>query len=200
VSLIRVQTLWTGVAGSPYYTNLYVLGPNSTNNGNDLANAWRTFLNATVAHWDNALIAQIDPELLEFNESDGTVTGAGTTSQLPVTGTNSNDALPPQSQGLIRWGTEGIVHNRRVRGRTFMPGPCENDNTSAGTPSATYLANVDAAAEAFLTTMTGRMRIWAQPLVQDPPDPNNPNRLGTAHAITGVSVAPFWATLRSRRD
>lgn len=200
MSLVRVQTLWTGVAGSPYYTNLYALGPLSTNNGNDLANAWRTFLNAINPHFDNAITAQIDPELLEFNETDGVVTGAGSTSQLPVVGTNATDALPPTSQGLVRWGTAGIVHNRRVRGRTFLPGVCEADSTSAGTPQATYLADIDAAAEALLVTMTNRMRVWAQPLTLDPPNPNNPNRLGSAHAITGVSMAPFWAVLRSRRD
>ena len=200
MSLIRVQTLWTGVGGSPYYTNLYALGPLATNNGNDLATAWRVFLNAIVTHFDNGLTAQIDPELLEFNETDGVITGAGTTSQLPVVGTASGDVLPLSNQGLVRWSTAGIVHNRRVRGRTFLPGVVEADNTAAGVPQATYLSDIDAAAEALLVTMTSRMRIWAQPLSLDPPDPGNPNRLGTAHAITGVSVAPFWAILRSRRD
>jgi hypothetical protein len=200
MSLIRVQTTWAGVAGSPYYTNLYALGPLATNNGNDLATAWRVFLNSTVSLWDNSLTAQISPELLEFNETDGTVTGAGTTSQLPVTGTSAGDALPPANQGLIRWSTAGIVHNRRVRGRTFLPGMMEANNEAQGVPSGAFVAAIDAAAETLLTTMTTRMRIWAQPHSEDPPNPNNPDRLGSAHAITGVSVAPYYAVLRSRRD
>lgn len=200
MSLVRVQTIWSGVAGSPYYTNLYALGPLSTNNGNDLADALEVFYSAITDRVAPGVSIQIQPELLEFNETDGVVTGAGSTSQLAVTGVGAGDALPPATQGLIRWTTEGIVHNRRVRGRTFLPSPVETDNLSTGVPSSVYISDVDNAAEALLTTMTGRMRVWSQPHSEDPPNPNNPNRLGSAHAITGVSVAPFWAILRSRRD
>lgn len=197
MSLIRVQTIWTGVTGSPYYTNLYVVGPLSTNNGNDLANAWRTFLVSFQAHFQTGLSAQINPELLEFNEADGVVTGAGSTTQLAVAGTGAGDVLPRANQGLIRWRTGGIVHNRRVRGRTFLPGAIEADNAGTAVPSSGYIAAADAAAVALLSTMTTRLRVWAQPFEGSP---TNPARSGSAHEIIQGSTAPYWAVLRSRRD
>jgi hypothetical protein len=199
MSLVRVQTLWTGVGGSPYYTNLYALGPLATNNGNDLATAWRTFLDTTKSYYVIPVVAQIDSELLEFDETNGIVTGAGTTTQAAVTATGTGDALPPANQGLIRWTTAGIVHNRRVRGRTFLPSMLEANSTAAGIPSSTITSGVNGAITTFLATMSSRMRIWAQPL-EGSTNPNNPDRAGSAHAVTGGSLAPYWAVLRSRRD
>jgi hypothetical protein len=197
VSLVRVQTVWSGVAGAPYYTNLYAIGPLSTNNGNDLAVAWRVALNSLVASLASPMTAQIDSELLEFDETTGVVTGAGTTSQAVVTFTGSTDQLPHQDQLLIRWSTSGIVHNRRVSGRTFLPGQLESNSSSAGVPNTGITTPVASALTALLTTMSNRMRIWARPFDGTP---TNPVRPGSAHAITGASIAPYWAVLRSRRD
>jgi hypothetical protein len=200
VSLVRVQTVWGGVAGSPYYTNLYAIGPLTTNNGNDLADAWHAFLTSLTATLGAGMTATIDPELLEFDETTGTVTGAGSTIQSMVTFTGSGDKLPTANQLLIRWTTLGIVHNRRVRGRTFLPGGLESHNSASGAPLPVVGTPVQSAIDALLTTMSGRMRVWAQPFVADPEKPENPTRPGSAHAIQSGAVAPYWAILRSRRD
>lgn len=197
MSLVRVQTIWTGVAGSPYYTNLYAIGPITTNNGNDLATAWRVFLNSLAGSLAAGLIATIDSELLEFDETNGVVTGAGTTTQAPVGFTAGGDVLPRSNQALIRWTTNGIVHNRRVKGRTFIPGVLESHNLGDGTPGGVLGTPLQSGVNALLATMAGRMRIWAQPFEGTP---DNPLRPGSAHAIQSGTVAPFWAVLRSRRD
>jgi hypothetical protein len=197
MSLVRVQTIWTGVAGSPYYTNLYALGPLSTNNGNDLATAWRAFLVTFAPHWGLGVSAQIKPELLEFDEGTGVVTGAGTTIQAAVAGTGAGDQLPRANQGLIQWSTLGIVHNRRVRGRTFLPAPIEADNDATAVPSSAYKTAANGAITTLLSTMTNRMEIWAQPFAGAE---GNPARAGTKHIVTGGTTAAYWAILRSRRD
>lgn len=197
MSLVRVQTVWTGVAGSPYYTNLYAIGPLTTNNGNDLANAWHTYLNTLIALLRSPMVATIDPELLEFDETTGNVTGAGNTIQTPINFTGGVDALPPANQALLQWQTNGIVHNRRVRGRTNIPGAMESQNDPLGKPAPALGTPLLTGAQAMLTTMSGRMRIWAQPFEGSP---TNPVRPGSAHAVVGVTVAPYWAILRSRRD
>lgn len=197
MSLVRVQTLWTGVAGSPYYTNLYALGPLSTNNGNDLADAWHTFLDTIDPHVTLGVTAQIQPELLEFDEATGVVTGAGTDIQPAVLMSGTGDGLPKSNQGLIRWSTDGIVHNRRVRGRTFLPSMLESNNLPAGVPSTVFMGAIDGAIDTFLSTMAGRLRIWAQPFAGTP---DNPARAGTQHEVTDGNTAPYWAILRSRRD
>lgn len=197
MSLVRVQTVWTGVAGSPYYTNLYCIGPLATNNGNDMATAWRTFLNTLQATLRTGLVATIDPELLEFDETTGIVTGAGNTIQAPVSFSGLGDALPPANQALIRWTTAGIVHNRRVRGRTNIPGGLEASSAPDGSLLPGAITSLQSAATAFLTTMSGRFRVWAQPFEGTA---DNPPRPGSMHAVTGSQIAPFWAILRSRRD
>lgn len=196
MSLVRVQSVWTGVAGSPYYTNLYALGPLSTNNGNDLADAWHALVAAFAGSFRDDLTMRISDELLEFSEQTGAVTGAGSTTQTPITGTASTDPLPPANQGLIQWGTAGIVHNRRVRGRTFFPGMMEALSTE-GVPTAAFISTLEGLVDAFLATMTDRLMIWAQPFEGSE---GNPARAGSAHVVTSASVAPYWAILRSRRD
>jgi hypothetical protein len=148
------------------------------------------------------MVATIDSELLEFEETTGAVTGAGSTSQTPVTFTAGGDILPLSNQLLVRWSTNGIVHNRRVRGRTFFPGNLEANNLGNGTPAGALTTPVQTAINAMLTTMSGRMRVWAQPFTQDDPakSGSNPTRPGSAHEITQATIAPFWAVLRSRRD
>jgi hypothetical protein len=200
VSLVRVQTLWTGIAGSPYYTNLYAIGPLATNNGNDLATAWRVFLTSLTSLLASPMVATIDPELLEFDETTGAVTGAGSTTQAPVPFSGLGDQLPHANQALVQWTTNGIVHNRRVRGRTFIPGCLEAQNGPTGDPSAVIGGPLQSAIDALLVSMSGRMRIWSQPLSDDPPSPTNPNRPGSAWAVQSGKVSPKWAVLRSRRD
>jgi len=162
-----------------------------------MATAWRVFLNSLAGTLTSGLTATIDPELLEFDETSGVVTGTGTTVQAPVVFSAVGDRLPASNQLLIRWTTNGIVHNRRVRGRTFLPGGMENHNGPLGIPATTVGTPVQSGLDAYLVTMSGRGRIWAQP---HEGTPENPARPGSQHAITGFTLAPFWAVLRSRRD
>lgn len=202
MSLVRVQTVWTGVAGAPYYTNLYAIGPLTTNNGNDLANAWHAFLVSLTALLTSGMTATFDPELLEFDETTGNVTGAGNTLAAPVTFTGLGNDLPHSSQGLIQWTTNGIVHNRRVRGRTFIPGVLAAHSDADGRPLPGIDTPVETAIDTLLSTMSGRMRVWSRPFEQKDPDKvdKNPSRLGSAWPIVDGNMAPYWAVLRSRRD
>lgn len=202
MSLIRVQTVWTGVAGAPYYSNLYTLGPLTTSNGATLHSAWNTFLAALAPLLVTPMIATIDPELLEFDETNGNVTGAGSTTASVINFASGDHALPRHTQGLIQWTTAGLVHNRRVKGRTFIPGVTENQNGADGRPLPAFDTPVETALATFLSTMSGRLRVWSRPFVQTDPEKEekNPTRPGSAHAVTTGNVAPYWAVLRSRRD
>jgi hypothetical protein len=201
MSLVRVQTVWSGVGGAPYYTNLYCIGPIATNNGNDLANAWHAFLISVNANLAGGMVATIQPELLEFNETDGTVTNAGSTTQTPVTMAGVGDHLPHMTQALIQWHTDGIVHNRRVRGRTFLPGVLESENSPTGDPAGVNLLTpLQTSINTLLSTMTGRMRIWSREVDAAHATPTVPARPGSAWPIVTGTVSSKWGILRSRRD
>lgn len=200
MSLVRVQTVWSGVAGAPYYTNLYCIGPLATNNGNDLATAWHVFLASLATNLSSPMVATIDPELLEFNEVDGVVTSAGNTIQTPVAFSGTTDALPRMTQALVQWTTAGIVHNRRVKGRTFIPGVLELQNSTAGLPAPQIGTPLQTAIDTMLSSMSGRMRIWSRPVTAEKATPTVPARPGSAHPILSGKVSAQWAVLRSRRD
>lgn len=202
MSLIRVQTVWTGVAGAPYYTNVYCIGPLSTGNGASMHAAWHAFLNSLVSTLTSGLVATVEPELLEFDETNSNVTGAGSAVQSSVNFTGLGDDLPHMSQALVQWHTSGIVHNRRVRGRTFIPGALEAENGPDGTPLAAVGTPLQSAIDTYLSTMSGRARVWSRKFEQLDPGKaeSNPSRPGSAHAIESGTVAPYWAVLRSRRD
>lgn len=202
MSLIRVQTVWSGVAGAPYYTNLYCIGPLSTGNGTVLHSAWNALLVSIATQLAAPMVATIDPELLEFDETTGNVTSAGTDVTSTINFGNTQDQLPHSTQALIQWTTGGLVHNRRVKGRTFIPGVTEQANSATGIPLPLIDTPLETAVATFLSTMSGRLRIWSRPFVQlDPAKAaSNPSRPGSAHAVTSGAVAPYWAILRSRRD
>lgn len=201
MSLVRVQSVWTGVAGAPFYTNLYTLGPITTGNGEQLHAAWFAFLTTLAPILASPMVATIDPELLEFNEADSVVTGAGSTTQRVVNFGSTDHQLPWQTQGLIQWTTAGLVHNRRVKGRTFLPGVTENQNAANGIPLPAVDTPVEAALATFMSTMAGKQRVWSRKFVQEDPEKveENPSRPGSAHQVTQAALAPYWATLRSRR-
>jgi hypothetical protein len=192
--------VWGGVAGAPYYTNLYALGPLTSNNGTVLSNSWREFLLQLSSITASGMTAQIDSELLEFDETNGTVTGTGTLAQPLQTMTGLGNQLPHSTQALIQWSTNGIVHNRRVRGRTFIPGVLVAHNSPTGNPLPGVGTPLQSAVDTFLSTMSGRLRVWSREVKAENATPTVPARLGSAHAISAGKVAPYWAVLRSRRD
>lgn len=202
MSLIRVQSVWSGVAGAPYYTNVYCIGPLSTGNGASMHAAWHAFLSNLTSTLTSGLVVNVDPELLEFDETNGIVTGAGVAVASSVNFTGLGDDLPHMTQALVQWSTGGIVHNRRVRGRTFIPGAVESENSPSGDPQATVTNALQTSIDTYLSTMSGRARIWSRPFVQTDPEKmlSNPSRPGSAHAILGGAVSARWAILRSRRD
>lgn len=164
--------------------------------------AWHRFLTDLTSTLASGMVATVQSELLEFDETNGNVTGAGVAVESSVNFTGLGDQLPHSSQALVQWVTSGIVHNRRVKGRTFIPGALEAENSPTGTPLPAVNTPLQTAINTYLSTMSGRARIWSRPFVQTDPEQEskNPSRPGSAHAINAGNIAPYWAVLRSRRD
>ena len=112
----------------------------------------------------------------------------GTTSTTPATGTGSlaGTAVPQASQGLLRLITGAVVGGRLLRGRLFLPAVGVNDNTN-GVPSATYVADYNAAAAALIADANTNWIVWSQ-------------THGFSTAIVSATVWSKFAVLRSRRD
>lgn len=187
-SLGRIRTVWTNVAGSPYYTNQWFLTDGTGTGMQSSCDAWTDYLNAVVDNMNGAMVCTVEADVPIIDSTTGTLTGNTTIAPEAVSLGGSADILPPTVQGLIRWKTGLVVAGRRLRGRTFLPGFLESLNQSNGTPSGTLVAAVNALTSTYISG-TG-----AAPLVVYGP---------THHAFSEVDSGDMWtqwASLRSRRD
>jgi len=183
---MELQTVWTGVAGSPYYTTLRAFS------GNDLtaeafSDAWDTCLTARNVDFPTALTANIQAELRLIDSVTGTLVGTEATTGNTVTGASSGDSLPRASQGLIRWSTPAIVAGRRLRGRTFLPCIIESFNTAGGKVDASLVAAWREVLDEFITDCQGELCVWS---------PTH----GSVANVSGADLWDEWAVMRSRRD
>jgi hypothetical protein len=128
--------------------------------------------------------AQVDPEVLEIDESSGTTLGSFAVSESAVTGADSNDAVPNASMILVRWRTGVYVSGREIRGRTFIPGCTEQSVDANGNLSSTAISAIDAGS--------------ALMAAGDPLCVYSPTR-GSAATVSSASTWSEFAVLRSRR-
>lgn len=199
MALARIRTVFAGVPGTPWYSNMYFQNDGGTSIATS-ATTWVTaFWTAISPSMAPGITWTTDPEVPTFNQLDGKITK--TDAVTPGTGTASgaDQALPYSNQALIRLLTNQFVNGRRVRGRIFVPGMREVDNTS-GLPSPALRTVLGNAATALITSGTGTLAVWARPFNPDPPDPLKPARLGSQHAVQTAQVWTQWSVLRSRRD
>ena len=184
--IARIRSITTGVAGSPFYTNMYF----ESTPGSDVPQDWIT---AVVAFWDD-LDLYVSSLLDVVVEGDiaviDTATGQQTTAYSATPGghsfSDSGEILPLATQGLIRWETSGFSNGRRIRGRTFVPGPTET-RSDAGAPNGAYQTALASAASQLVATAPTPLMVWS------------PTGL-TAEPVDGSSAWSKWAVLRSRRD
>nr|CRY97348.1 hypothetical protein [uncultured prokaryote] len=186
VTLIRrVQTVWTGVGGTPFYTNLYYDA--ATGDVDDLVAATSTLWNSMGTQISQDLTFDIDPTVqLIDTELDTVISAAISTIRATAFGDSSDTPLPYATQGLMQFRTGVFNGGREIRGRCFIPGPGEGVNT-AGEPTGTYLNLLTASGLAWLEDPLVVPVVWSK-------------ARGVAEPITQVTAWPRWAVLRSRRD
>ena len=188
--MFRIRTVSTGVAGAPFYTNIYY---DEASSGGAQACAdrvrlmWATW---TTIH-RNGLVHTIDPDVALVDVTTGDITDIDTVSVLPVACTRASDPLPSFTQGLIRLRTDGVVRGRRVQGRIFIPGFTEDQSVN-GVPSGT---NLTVAAAQLADGPRAIPVVWSRPL-----EVFGVPVLGTQHTVTSTSASSSWSVLRSRRS
>lgn len=185
-TVARVRTVFTGVAGSPAYSNLYfdatsadagvyqtsVLDALDANSGAISSGVTMTMVNPIP------IINVLTGQVVDVAIGDG-----GTT-----LGTSAGELLPPATNGLLQVHTGQFVGGREIRGRMFWPYPTEGSSDN-GVPISDYIATL-AAFAAQLQGISGANGAWVV--------------YSRAHAraeyITSWSGWNEWASLRSRRD
>jgi len=185
-NIYEIRTEWTGVAGSPYYTTLRGLSAGTTS-PQEMSDAFDTFLGNSSAYFDDSLVATISPEVRVINSADGETVAVDTISGNVATFVGTGDPLPTFVQGLIKHQTGVFTSGRRLRGKIYLPGMLEANNTAAGLPSAGFTSGVQGFWDSFLATVGPDYVIYS---------PTH----RVYGSVTGSTVNGQWSILRSRRD
>jgi hypothetical protein len=186
-NIFRVRTIWEGVAGAPYYTNLYFTDTGANPAPLAAAAAVDTMFENIAGNISNLLSWTVQSDIPVIDDATGTLVGNWSVGNRFGNGTNVSEILPRQAQGMIRWETTTVVGGRRLRGRTFVPGPTEPLNEQGGTPVTGYVDGLEGTGEFLRDSPNNELRVYS---------PTH----GTSAVVTGVGAAPYWANLRSRRD
>lgn len=197
--ILRTLARMTGVnPASPYLSQMY-WEPQTTGGSNadatDCLARFRSFWSALDDWITSTITASFDPAVQAIEDTTGelqAVFSATPVSDLTMIG--GTNPLPYQTQGFVRWSTDGVLRGRVVKGRTYVPGPEEASNIGLGVPSSSYSGALTLAAAEITDpgTTDSFAVVWSRPTT---PGGNN----GTSSAITAGVGASSWSVLKSRR-
>jgi hypothetical protein len=179
----------TGVAGSPYYSNLYFTGVATVEQAQDVVDNTEAFWDGLADSMMNTIVGVVQADVALIDEVSGDITGVLTTTGGSFTGSVAGDMLPPASQGLLRLFTNTFVGGRRIRGRVFLPAQAEA-NSTLGKPSGAWVTAQQSILNTFIAagiTDGSELVIWSR-------------KNGVAPLVAVGSPWDQWAVLRSRRD
>lgn len=179
--------VWTGVAGSPYYSNFY-FGPASAEYDPALAHdAVADAMNLLGPAFTADLTATVESEVLLIESQTGDAVGSAPAGTVSYTGESTNPLLPASTQALLRLSTGAFVNGRRIQGRVNIPGMVTGGATE-GLPNDFIKETIlDAFTPMLTVTPEIPWVVWSK-------------KNGTLHPVRELSVWDQFAVLRSRRD
>lgn len=192
--IYRVRTVFTGVPGTPWYSNLYFDG-DDTGTIAGVHALVVDFWDAIAGLQSGDVVWTVESTVVTLNEEGGQVEAY--TEIGAATGDGAGDpatALPWQTQALIRLNTDGVRAGRRVLGRIFVPGLLESQNES-GVLSGALVSALQGAIDGLVTGAAANetsMVVWGRPATG--------LGLGDKYLVTAATINPGWSYLSSRRD
>lgn len=195
--VLVIQSTWSGagVTGGGK-TTLAFANPSSGTNAEVIANALDEMWTGLCANILSADVSvQVDSAGSVYASGDGSLQEVYDLGAYDVrTGAVGGAAVPKATQALVRLGTAGIVANRLVKGRVFIPGMPSAALNTAGELSSSYRNTLRDAFTDFLDAINSTLEVWSRPKT------TSPARAGSEHLVTSIDVWNQLAVLRSRRD
>lgn len=184
-SVFRVRTDITGGSGGAELGTLF-FQDNGVLTAQNAATAAYTFWNSIKAYIHPSVSLQVEPLVTSVDVVTNQPVGGTSTTTSAVVGTGSTDPLPWATQGVLQLQTGVYIGGRELRGRLFLPGPGEGDNT-LGVPVAGYKTAINTAAATLIADPNSELVIYSR----------------TKHTFNRVNsgvVWNKWGYLSSRRD
>jgi hypothetical protein len=185
--MIRVRTVFSGVTGSPYYSNLYFAG--STDGEAQVAVTAVDAFWTGMSEWMCTPMAMlIEGSVPQIDPATGDILQVFSVGDETSAATSTSEAAPLASQILIQWRTGDYIAGRELRGRTFVPYidiGAINDGVIASGARSSVLSDANTLLSA--AAGAGGLVVWSR-------------THGQASAISNASVWNQLAVMRSRRD
>lgn len=183
-NLQRIRTVFTGVAGTPWYSNIYFQGNGDTVSG--VAGHVRDFWSSIMGYIDDSVTWTVEAEVAIINDANGQIVEMADWAGGSGVGGSADVPLPRATQALINWNTGVFVSGRQVRGKTFIPGIVQGAN-SQGTLASSVRTTYQNAANELISDGNGTLCVYS------------PTR-HTSALVGSANVPTKFAVLRSRRD
>lgn len=181
-TLHRVRTVWSGGTGLPGYSSTYFAGITPTQS---LIDAVRDAWTVMAADLNTNVTATVEATVMELDVATGKFTNAAAATARVVDFTSAGQVLPLQVQGIVHYGTGFFVNGRELKGRWFIPGWTEVDNT-LGVPNSNAILKMINVGQTLITLNVG----W---------EAYSPTHHVSAPVISSSSPT-HWGGLQSRRQ
>lgn len=183
----RIRTVFTGVAGTPWYSNLY-FDASTTGSQQVVANVWN-FWNTIKGQIDTRVTATVQGLVPIINDATGDIVRVESYLDVPLDCNGSGNVLPQADQTMLNLLTGTYTAGRQLRGRLFIPGLISAAANGDGTVAANFLAaQIDAAEDLRdAAVVTGAWLVWSR-------------KNGTSDTVQSITGKTTFAVLRSRRD
>lgn len=186
VLLDRARVVWTGVAGSPYYSNFYFIAEIEQGGALAIQDRVQTALGFLQPWMPSSMLGTIQSEIARIDSVTGDMVGAVGLGTQTVQGSSGSEPEPRATQGLVRLKTNDFVAGRRISGRFFAPGVVSAANNS-GVPDNSYRAALEDFANSLIGAGDVTWVVWSR-------------KNGDAYNIVSAEAWTQFAILRSRRD
>ena len=180
----RFRTVFTGVAGAPWYNNLFFEGgtPEGAAYGPDVAAFW----DACASQMVTAVSWVTEPTYTVIETDTGLITDIGDWAGDSGVGLLAGEALPWACQAVVNWRTNLYIAGRELRGKTFVPALMQNANNN-GVLLAASQADIQAAADGLIAGSSGAFCVYSRTHL-------------TEAIVESATVPTKIGVLRSRRD
>ena len=180
----RIRVVWTGVTGSPFLSTWFFDAGVGTAQQN--VSELEQSLVAMSGLFSNQVTCGVDTIVDTVDPVTGQLTATETIVSTPIVGTATSDPLPRGTQGFMLLNTGIYRLGRQIRGKFYLPTPCEEHNAGDGQPLVTYRDGMLPNIEALIQQGTVNLVVYSR-------------AAGQHYNIVGQTFGSGWARLSTTR-
>ena len=185
VNIARSRVGWKNLIGTPGVSTFFSLDPVA------FYPLCRDFFDDLKTYFPSDLDWNFESDGDYIDPLNGDLTGAWTATPLGDIAATLTGGYGAPAGAIVHWNTGTILDGHKLRGRTYLVPIHGSQFGGDGQIASTTLANLQAAATAFVTAAAANFVVWHRP---------TDAHVGGYAQVTSAKVSSKVAVLRSRRD